>query len=76
MAHRAKRSAHLIRQRLIDAKRSLISLEEPLISLAQPRICAQDSHIRARRTLGFFIFRLPFWQFPLRCMASTTHFFI
>jgi hypothetical protein len=38
MAHRAKRAAHLMRQSLIDAKRSLISLEDWFISLAQRRI--------------------------------------
>jgi hypothetical protein len=34
MAHRAKGTAHVMRQRLIDAKRSLISLKESLIDLA------------------------------------------
>jgi hypothetical protein len=38
MAHRAKVSAHVMRRRLIEAKRWLISLEEWLISLAHSRM--------------------------------------
>jgi hypothetical protein len=56
MAHRAKRAAHLMRQRLIDAKRWLISLEEPLISLAQRRMEREELGIHARRTRVFFVF--------------------
>jgi hypothetical protein len=59
MAHRAKGTAHLMRQRVIDAKRSLISLKELLIDLAQRLKERQESRTGRKNSLR--------WHFKREC---------